>query len=393
MKRYKNSQKGRELIQTGNYNQISEENMWRLTRGDAVTVWSNEIVAKRFARYRSIIDLQLPARYLIARNIAVDFSPSETLSNLWKSHNYAQREFQKQFSKNKNETFEMREEPVSPSFIDLKATIANRILHQCHFCERRCNVDRAEKSGYCNVDHTSYISSAFLHTGEEPPLVPSGTIFFSGCNFRCAHCQNYDISCNPTNENKVSPTQLAKIADELASRGAKNINYVGGDPTPHLHTILTSLKSQQFNITQLWNSNMYLSMESMDLLSDIIDFWLPDLKYFSDECAERISDAQDYPAVVTRNIKIAYEKGTKEMIIRLLVLPNHLHCCVIPILDWIAENTPLALVNIMAQYRPLWKVLEKPEIYKDISRRVSSEEMHQAYDHAKALGLEFRSVS
>lgn len=367
--------------------------MWRLTRGDAVSVWSNEIVAERLARYRSIIDLQLPARYLIARNITVDYNPSETLSNLWKIHNRTQKKFQRQLSQIRSEPFEERAETSSPSFLDLKATIADRILHQCHFCERRCNVDRSLKNGYCNVDHSSYLSSAFLHTGEEAPLVPSGTIFFSGCNFRCAHCQNYDISCNPTNGSKASPTQLAKIADELASRGAKNINYVGGDPTPHLHTILTSLRLQQFNITQLWNSNMYLSMESMDLLKDIIDFWLPDLKYFSDQCADRISDAQNYSAVVTRNIKIAYENGTKEMIIRLLVLPNHLHCCVIPILDWIAENTPLALVNIMAQYRPLWRVLEDPDTYKDISRRVSSEEMHQAYEHAKKLGLEFRSVS
>jgi putative pyruvate formate lyase activating enzyme len=186
---------------------------------------------------------------------------------------------------------------------------------------------------------------------------------------------------------------LAKIADELASRGAKNINYVGGDPSPHLHTILSSLKLQQFNITQLWNSNMYLSIEAMELLTDVIDFWLPDLKYLSDDCAKRISDVDNYTSTVTRNIKMAYDKSTKEMIIRVLILPNHLECCVIPILDWIAKNTPLAFVNIMQQYRPLWQVLKNPETYKDISRRVTSEEMQKAYTHAKNLDLEFRSVS
>ena len=131
----------------------------------------------------------------------------------------------------------------------------------------------------------------------------------------------------------------------------------------------------------------------MNLLIDIIDFWLPDLKYFSDQCAERISDAPNYPAIVTRNIKRAYEKGSKEMIIRVLVLPNHLQCCVIPILDWISENTPEALVNIMAQYRPMWQVLRHPEKFKDITSRVTHDEMHQAYSHAEKLGLEFRSVS
>jgi putative pyruvate formate lyase activating enzyme len=367
--------------------------MWRITRSDAVTVWSNDIVANRLTRYRSIIDLKLPARYQLARSLSVEFEASETLPTLWKIHKRAKTEFQKELSQNKKR--ELDDEAIHPlqSLLDLKATLAHRILRQCHFCERRCNVDRETYRGYCNVNHSSYVSSAFLHTGEEAPLVPSGTIFFSGCNFRCAHCQNYDISCNPKNGNQVSPQQLAAIADELASQGAKNINFVGGEPTPHLHTILASMKLQQFNITQLWNSNMYLSTEAMELLTDVIDFWLPDLKYFSEECAKRISDVMNYTKIVTRNIKMAYDKGTKEMIIRVLVLPNHLECCVFPILEWISENTPKALVNIMAQYRPMWQVVNKPEIYEDISRRVKREEMTQAYDYAEKLGLEFRSVS
>ncbi len=367
--------------------------MWKLTRSDAISVWSQEIVAKRFNRYRSIIDLQFPARYLIVRSIPIEFDPTDTLTKLWETHSNTQKIFHKLYTEQNKGKFQEPQKAPSLSFLDLKVTIADRTLQQCTFCERLCKIDRRTKLGNCRVSDTSYVSSAFLHTGEEPPLVPSGTIFFSGCNLRCAHCQNHDISCNPTNGSKISVKQLAAIADELASRGAKNINYVGGDPTPHLHNIVASLKWQQFNITQLWNSNMYLSEESMEILRDVIDFWLPDLKYFSEECAERISDVKNYTTVVTRNIKTAYTKGTKEMIIRLLVLPNHLECCVFPILDWIAENTPEAFVNIMAQYRPLWQVFKKPTIYKDISRRVTNEEMQQAYNHAEKLGLEFRAVS
>ena len=367
--------------------------MWKLTRSDATTVWSKDIVRTRFARYRSIIDLQLPARFLLAQNTQVSFSNTDSLDTLWKVHNKTRNSFEKQFEEVKEGDEFSLETPQSPSFLDLKIVIANRILHECFFCERRCNIDRRKNVGYCQVDETSFVSSAFLHTGEEAPLVPSGTIFFSGCNFRCAHCQNHDISCNPKNGTAMNPVQLAKIADELAAQGAKNINYVGGDPIPHLHTIIASMKHQQFNITQLWNSNMYLSQESMELLTDIIDFWLPDFKYFSDQCAERLSDAKQYSLITTRNIKTAYLKGTKEMIIRVLVLPNHVHCCVIPILDWISENTPKALVNIMAQYRPMWQVLKHPEIYSDVTSRVSHDEMREAYSHAEKLGLEFRSVS
>jgi putative pyruvate formate lyase activating enzyme len=191
----------------------------------------------------------------------------------------------------------------------------------------------------------------------------------------------------------VSAKRLAEIADGLASEGAKNVNYVGGDPTPNLHTILASLRHQQKNITQLWNSNMYLTPESMELLIDLMDFWLPDLKYYSNVCANRISGVENYIETVTRNIRMAYDEGSKEMIIRVLVLPNHMECCVTPILEWIAENTPNSLVNIMAQYRPEYRVKRYPDEYKDISRRITREEMQQAYSVAEQLGLEFRSVS
>ncbi len=367
--------------------------MWRLTRRDAVTVWSQDPIIKRLTRYRSIIDLKVPSRFLLARKIAVDFNQSDPTSTLWKTHDKARKQFKQVFTKIQNlDEYEAMSTPEF-SFLDLKHILAEKMLENCNFCEHSCNVDRKNTTGFCGVGYDSYVSSAFLHTGEEPPLVPSGTIFFSGCNLRCAHCQNYDISSNPTNGTKVTSRQLASIADELASQGAKNINYVGGDPTPNIHTILQSLQYQQFNITQLWNSNMYLSEASMNLLIDIIDFWLPDLKYFSESCAHRISRIPNYPKIVTRNIKRAYDKGTTEMIIRVLVLPNHLECCFFPIIDWIAENTPTALVNLMAQYRPMWRVNKDPKTYADIARRVSREEMEQVYAYAEKKGLEYRSVS
>lgn len=367
--------------------------MWRLLRRDAVSVWSNETVKKRLARYRAIIDLALPARFKIARSIEVEFDSSKSLDELWQIHKDGRRRFEELLLTMKTEVTSEIKPLAKKSFLDLKVLIANRMLQQCNFCERQCDIDRTTQTGFCGVSNDTYIASAFLHTGEEAPLIPSGTIFFSGCNFRCAHCQNFDISTNPTCGNKISAEKLSAIADELASQGAKNINYVGGDPTPNLHTILASMTNQQYNITQLWNSNMYLTLESMELLIDVIDFWLPDLKYFSNECSRRISDVSEYFKVVSRNIHHAYEKGSKEMIIRLLVLPNHLDCCVFPILEWIADKTPKALVNIMSQYRPLWRVIRNPKKFSDISRRVSREEMEKVFAHAEHLGIEFRSVS
>lgn len=278
------------------------------------------------------------------------------------------------------------------SFLDLKIGLANRILENCHFCERKCGADRTRGlKGWCKLGAESHISSAFLHTGEEAPLVPSGTIFFASCCFACVFCQNADISTNPNSGHVVQPPDLAMIANALHSEGALNINYVGGDPIPNTHTILSSMKFQSSNVTQLWNSNLYCSEDTMRLLAEVIDVWLPDFKYGNNECAQRLSGAKDYFSIVSRNHLMAYRTG--EVIIRHLVLPNHVECCTFPILEWISRNMPGCMVNIMEQYRPEHKVRTRQQDFPDISRRVQREEMHRIYARADDLGICWAPVS
>ncbi|WEU39781.1 MAG: hypothetical protein OdinLCB4_004700 [Candidatus Odinarchaeum yellowstonii] len=211
----------------------------------------------------------------------------------------------------------------------------------------------------------------------------------------CTHCQNYDISFRPRSGYPVSEAQLAYIISDLYTSGARNINWVGGEPTPNLYTILGALILSDISIAQIWNSNFYHSKEVMSLLLDVIDLWLPDFKYGSDECAKRLSNVDNYLSVVTRNIKDAYlntVEGLSSIIIRHLVLPNHYECCSKPILEWIASETPKAPVNIMAQYRPYYLALTDKR-YSDVSRAVYREEVNKVRKLADELGVEWRSVT
>ncbi len=289
-------------------------------------------------------------------------------------------------------------EETSPSFLDVKVKLARSMLGSCNFCERRCGADRAAgKPGTCHVEAAPRVSSAFLHFGEEGPLVPSGTIFFSGCNFTCAFCQNEDISTDPTNGIPVTPQKLADMATSLAMDGARNINYVGGDPTPNLHAILESLAFQDAHVAQLWNSNNYNTPEAMRLLLDVMDIWLPDLKYGNDSCARRLSGVDRYWAVLTRNLKLVHDEmvvpGYASLVIRHLVMPGHVDCCSVPAIEWIAREIPLAMVNIMGQYRPQHKVLSRPAEFKDIARRPSFEEIDSVRSLATRLGITWKPVS
>ncbi|MFH0860567.1 MAG: radical SAM protein [Candidatus Altiarchaeota archaeon] len=259
-----------------------------------------------------------------------------------------------------------------------RAEQADIIFKSCRFCERRCRVDRSiGRKGICGV-LDARISNEFLHLGEEPELVPSHTIFFTGCTFKCVFCQNWDISQYPDGGASIRPENLARV---IKSRGCRNVNWVGGDPTPNLNYILRVLTFLDKNIAQVWNSNMYLSEESMQLLEGVIDVYLTDFKYGCDECAMRLSSAPYYWRIMTRNHLLASQQC--ELLIRHLVLPGHFYCCTKPVLDWIAENVPDARVNVMDQYRPEYRACD----YDEISEKLTGEEYSEAHAYAKDLGL------
>ncbi|RLE85524.1 MAG: pyruvate formate lyase-activating protein [Thermoprotei archaeon] len=367
--------------------------MWSLLRPDSLTVWNRVEVRNRLNHYYEVMRGRRPAKYLVVKRIPAELSKDEDISTLWELHSRLSREFSELYEdiiKGKTSLDEM--EVPRQSFLDLKIEIVKRMITKCNLCEWRCGVNRARgEVGACKLDSSVRVSTAFLHMGEEAPLVPSGTIFFTGCSFKCVFCQNWDISTDPLNGVSVTPKELASVATNLFLKGARNINYVGGNPDQQLHVIVESLKYMDVNVPLLWNSNMYMSLESLNILLDLIDIWLPDFKYGSDECALRYSKVPRYFEVVSRNHRMACEKG--DMIIRHLVMPGHVECCTRKVLEWIAENCPRALVNIMDQYRPEHLVVKKPEEYPEIARRPSRKEIEEARRYADELGLCWRPVS
>jgi len=337
-------------------------------------------------RYKAILmGTEVPA-FRQAMATPVGFSGEDDDEKLWNAHESALRE------RAEGATYVVD----GASLLDLKLELVNRMLRECRLCERRCGADRiAGERGECGVGEAR-IASMFLHHGEEAPLVPSFTVFFAGCNFKCVFCQNYDISTDPNCGREVPPDSLARRIENLTDVGragfhvslvrewgekAKNVNWVGGEPTPNLRYVLEVLKECRANIPQIWNSNMYMSEPTMRLLQGAVDLYLADFKYGNDECAMRLSGAKDYTRIVERNHKLAATHG--EVIVRHLMLPGHLECCTIPVLDWLAENTPSVLVNVMDQYHPAHRANEFPELRVG----VKAKDYEMALDHAHSLGL------
>jgi putative pyruvate formate lyase activating enzyme len=318
-------------------------------------------------KYHDILEENRSAQYLDCKRIPVSFDISQSTDDLWKLHDKTLRSFNVQNS------------IQTSSLLDLKIELADRLFQACCFCECKCKIDRRKTPGVCGVQEAR-IATEFLHFGEETVLVPSHTIFFSGCTFQCVFCLNWDISQLPCGT-FIAPEKLGRIIEERKKQGAHNVNWVGGDPTSNLLYILQVLQQMDTNIAQVWNSNMYCSEDTMKLLHGIIDIYLTDFKYGNDSCAKRLSKVEGYTAVVKRNHLLANEQG--EILVRHLVLPNHIDCCSKPVIRFIARHLPDALVNIMGQYRPEYRAYEQ----KDISRPITPEEVLQVKEYAEKLGI------
>ncbi len=392
----------------------------------ALGVWQDEKVRRGLDWYRRVALNEKPARYLIITRIPVSVSLDADELELW-------RELEE-----KTETFlelwcGIREGKIAlsrfsrkhPNLADLVVELAGRMLRHCNFCRWNCGVDRKEQKrlGTCGLGATTRVASWFSHHGEE--LVyrgtgGSGTIFFTSCNMRCSFCQNGDISTDKYNGARVDPNQLALMARRLWEEGCHNINWVGGDPSIHLHTILAAIArlgdddmpvggqraydgrmspagfEGGCNVAQLWNSNFFMSDEAMKLLRLVIDVWLPDFKFGPGKCAARLARTPWYWDTVRENLKKVHDWG-ESMTIRHLVLPNHVTCCTIPILDWLAEHLGDVPINLMDQYHPdsycnPMDPLFKPQ-YRELSRRVSTSELKKVYDHAGQLGLPYETMT
>ena len=272
------------------------------------------------------------------------------------------------------------------------------ILNECKLCPRECGVNRNKgEKGYCKSDKHLMVSSMQPHFGEEDVLVGthgSGTIFLTNCNLRCVYCQNYDISHLGYGQ-KVTEEELALSMLSLQKRGCHNINFV--TPTHYTPQIVKALKisiEKGLRIPLVYNCGGYEAKSTIELLDGIVDIYMPDIKYGDVENAKKYSNAPDYFDRCKEAVKEMHrqvgdlkvdESGIayRGLLIRHLVLPNGIAGSA-EVLKFVAtEISKEAYVNIMMQYRPMYKAHE----YKELNRGIKMSEYREAIDIAREWGL------
>lgn len=272
---------------------------------------------------------------------------------------------------------------------------------KCELCPRRCGVDRSVSAGYCKMGERIVAARAMLHYWEEPCISGergSGAVFFSGCVLGCVYCQNYDISARGRGI-EITEERLSEIFLELQAQGAHNINLV--NPThfvPQIKRAVSAARERGLSVPIVYNSGGYERVETLQTLEGLIDVYLPDVKYFSDDLAARLSNAPNYfDTVMSAVAEMVRQTGKPVMdrtgilqsgtIVRHLVLPDCYKDSV-EVIRRVGERFgDSVLFSLMSQYTPLGRVLTDPA-FSRYNRRITTFEYKKALDAVYAAGLE-----
>ena len=267
---------------------------------------------------------------------------------------------------------------------------------RCGLCPRGCGVNRgAFKRGFCGETAELRIAAASLHHGEEPPLSGrggSGAIFFTGCGLGCAFCQNAQISRSGMGRG-VGKGEFIALCLALQERGAENINLVTGSHcAPALADFLRGARGEGLAIPILWNSSSYERAETLALVEDLVDVYLPDLKTLDKTLAGRLFNAPDYPEAAEQAIlRMLDRRGELRwrgsllisgVMVRHLVLPGHAGSTR-RALRWFADHCKgRALLSLMTQYTPVGAAGPIPRGY------VSRDEYDRLVEWLDEFGIE-----
>jgi putative pyruvate formate lyase activating enzyme len=258
-------------------------------------------------------------------------------------------------------------------------------LASCDLCPRVCRINRLkEERGVCRSGALATVASSCAHFGEEPAISGSrgsGTIFFANCTMRCEFCQNHQISQGPERwyRHEISASSLADEMLKLQQRGCHNINLVS--PTHFVPQIVQAVDiaaAQGLILPLVYNTGGYDNQTTIEALEGVVDIFMPDLKYSSDESARKYSHAFGYVGSARSAIKEMHRQvgylelddegiAKRGLIVRHLILPGGTSETESS-LSWLARDVSAeTTVSLMSQYHPCNRAAKFPELNRTIT--------------------------
>ncbi len=248
---------------------------------------------------------------------------------------------------------------------------------KCHVCEHHC-VIRPGKRGICrvreNIDGKLYALnygmtiSAAIDPIEKKPIyhfLPGSRVYsFAtvGCNFRCAWCQNFEISQSPKPDEAVGGTYITpeEHVRRAIRSGCPSIAYTYSEPTIFLEYALDTMKlAHKAGLKNIWVTNGFMSHQALDLLLPYLDAANVDYKGPDDHTYKKYCGGWARPVVENM---IRMQASGVHLEITTLVIPGvndtveQLEAVVKTIVSEIGVDT----VWHISRFFPAWKMADTP---------------------------------
>lgn len=183
----------------------------------------------------------------------------------------------------------------------------NRV--RCALCRHRCSIGEG-KTGICHVrqnkDGVLYslvydrVIAQHIDPIEKKPLFHffpgshSFSIATPGCNFKCLHCQNADISQMPVNSGHISGDALppSSLVETAVKNNCTSISYTYTEPTIFFELAYDAAKlASERGLKNVFVTNGYITAEALKQISPFLDAANIDLKSFNKEFYRKICGA------------------------------------------------------------------------------------------------------
>ncbi|MDH4226981.1 MAG: AmmeMemoRadiSam system radical SAM enzyme [Deltaproteobacteria bacterium] len=256
---------------------------------------------------------------------------------------------------------------------------------ECLLCSHNCKI-ADNKRGICGVRGNvggklyalNYGKLIAEHTDpiEKKPLfhflpgTRSYSIATAGCNFRCMHCQNSDISQMPKEKKIIlgADTGPEEVVATAASENAASISYTYTEPTIFYEFARdAALIAKKKGFKNIFVTNGFMSKACLEDAKDWLDAANVDIKAFTEDFYKKICGARLKPvldSVVTmRSLGIWVELTT-------LVIPgkNDSEDELRSIAKWIVSVDESMPWHVSAFY-PSYRMMDVPPTPVETLRR------------------------
>ncbi len=170
---------------------------------------------------------------------------------------------------------------------------------RCHVCQWRCRIQpgglgackaRQNTEGVLYALNYGEVTAAHVDPIEKKPLFHfyPGSLVFSlgtwGCNFRCRHCQNWEIStARSAQEVGVQVMSAEETVRYALEHRCQGLAWTYNEPSIWFEFTLDGARlAKEAGLYTVYVTNGYMTPEALDMIGPYLDAFRVDVKGFKD---------------------------------------------------------------------------------------------------------------